>query len=509
MSRLARFLIRVSAFLGKEIFIILRQPMLVLTLVLGPFLILLLFGLGFRNDPQALRTLFVIPKTESGFAQQLQEYVTALGPQLIFMGVTDKQAQAIEQLRRREVDVVAVIPGNAYELIRHSQPITIELNHYEIDPFQIEYVNIFGRVYADEINRRVLRTITQEGQQKTMSIHDSLDATRKTIADMRQALAVDDEAQVNQYKQNLERDVSTVDLAVGATVGLAASVQQAMGDNSQDSQAISDLLANIREDTHSLNEPNSSNPDDRATIEKLDKIETDFSKLETLLGEFQSIDADVLVKPFRSEAKSVATIQLRPSDFFAPAVIALLLQHLAVTFAALSIVREQRDGTMELFRVSPVSAFETLLGKYLSYLFFAGILAAILTLAVVYGLAVPMQGSWLSYTMSIAALIFTSLGLGFVISIIAKTDSEAVQYSMILLLTSVFFSGAFVNLNTLWKPVQVISWAMPATYGISLLQNIMLRGFLANSVLLAGLTAIGVGLFLAAWLLLRRMMARS
>lgn len=510
MNRLARFLIRVSAFLGKEIFIILRQPMLVLTLVLGPFLILLLFGLGFRNDPQALRTLFVIPKTESGFAQQLQEYVTALGPQLIFMGVTDKQAQAIEQLRRREVDVVAVIPGNAYELIRHSQPITIELNHYEIDPFQIEYVNIFGRVYADEINRRVLRTITQEGQQNTMSIRDSLDATRKTIADMRQALAADDEVQVDQYKQKLESDVSTVDMVAGATLGLAGSVQQAIiGDNNQDSQVISDLLANIREDTHSLNEPNSANPDNRATVAKLDKIETDFSKLETLLGEFQSIDADVLVKPFRSEAKSVATIQLRPSDFFAPAVIALLLQHLAVTFAALSIVREQRDGTMELFRVSPVSAFETLLGKYLSYLFFAGILAAILTLAVVYGLAVPMQGSWLSYTMSIAALIFTSLGLGFVISIIAKTDSEAVQYSMILLLTSVFFSGAFVNLNTLWKPVQVISWAMPATYGISLLQNIMLRGFLANSVLLAGLTAIGAGLFLAAWLLLRRMMARS
>jgi ABC-2 type transport system permease protein len=96
----------------------------------------------------------------------------------------------------------------------------------------------------------------------------------------------------------------------------------------------------------------------------------------------------------------VATVKLRPSDFFAPAVIALLLQHLAVTFAALSIVREQRDGTMELFRVSPVSAFETLLGKYLSYLFFAGVLAAILTLAVVYGLRVPLLACFRHFTIT-------------------------------------------------------------------------------------------------------------
>ena len=55
MSNLYRFLIRSSAFVGKEIFAILRQPMLILTLVLGPFLILLLFGLGFRNDPPGFK----------------------------------------------------------------------------------------------------------------------------------------------------------------------------------------------------------------------------------------------------------------------------------------------------------------------------------------------------------------------------------------------------------------------------------------------------------------------
>jgi ABC-2 type transport system permease protein len=120
-----------------------------------------------------------------------------------------------------------------------------------------------------------------------------------------------------------------------------------------------------------------------------------------------------------------------------------------------------------------------------------------------------MLGTWLSYGLVIAALIFTSLGIGFVISLLAQTDSQAVQYSMIVLLASVFFSGAFLALQTLWEPVRVVSWALPATYGIILLQNIMLRGHLADPILLGGLTAIGAGLFLLALWLLHRVMARN
>ena len=53
-------LIRISAFLRKEIVEILRQPRLVLTLILGPFLILLLFGLGYYVQAQPVRAIFVI-----------------------------------------------------------------------------------------------------------------------------------------------------------------------------------------------------------------------------------------------------------------------------------------------------------------------------------------------------------------------------------------------------------------------------------------------------------------
>ena len=49
LSDLFQGAIRTLGFFTKEIVGVLRQPRLIASLVLGPFLILLLFGLGFRG----------------------------------------------------------------------------------------------------------------------------------------------------------------------------------------------------------------------------------------------------------------------------------------------------------------------------------------------------------------------------------------------------------------------------------------------------------------------------
>jgi ABC-2 type transport system permease protein len=196
-------------------------------------------------------------------------------------------------------------------------------------------------------------------------------------------------------------------------------------------------------------------------------------------------------------------------DYFAFAVMALLLQHIGVTFAALSIVRERNVGTMELFRVSPLSAAEALLGKYISYMLFGGVIAAALSALLVFILHVPMLGNWWNFSLVIVAVLFTSLGIGFTISIVSQTDSQAVQYSMIVLLASVFFSGFIMSLDMLLKPVRVISWMLPTTYGTLLLRDIALRGIAPSWVYLGGLFAIGLVLMLISWRLMRRLIAVS
>jgi ABC-2 type transport system permease protein len=108
--------------------------------------------------------------------------------------------------------------------------------------------------------------------------------------------------------------------------------------------------------------------------------------------------------------------------------------------------------------------------------------------------------------LAVVVLLFTSLGVGFLISLISQTDTQAVQYSMLLLLASIFFSGFFLDMRLMWEPMRFIAWSLPATYGIRMLQDIMLRGASVPTLMLQGLALIGFGLFLVDWLILRRRM---
>jgi ABC-type polysaccharide/polyol phosphate export permease len=55
-------------------------------------------------------------------------------------------------------------------------------------------------------------------------------------------------------------------------------------------------------------------------------------------------------------------------------------------------------------------------------------------------------------------------------------------------------------------PITVIAWSLPATYGIRMLQDIMLRGSSVPLLLFLGVAGIGIVLFLINWILLRKLM---
>ncbi|HSA99619.1 MAG TPA: ABC transporter permease [Anaerolineales bacterium] len=433
MIRLFKFLIRISSFLSKELTEILRQPRLILVLVLGPFLVMFLFGLGYPDQNRVLRTLFVAedPKSLQGDMKVITE---TNNPAIVNQGVESNKELALAKLALNQTDLVVVVPKDVLETVKHNQQAQFVIYHNEVDPFQIGYIQSVARIYVDEVNRRLLQSVAQQGQQNAGSLQTSLeDAIKKTQA-IKQAVPPGDTAnQVN----DLEKDLTTAH----------------------------------------------------------DQLST-----------FQSVGSSILVNPFNAETNALSNIIFTPTEFFAPAVIVLLLQHLSITFASLSIVRERRSGIIELFRVAPITAFETLVGKFLSYLFFEILLAGAITGLAVWLLKVPMFGRWQDYALAVVILLFTSLGVGFLISLISETDTQAVQYSMLLLLASIFFSGFFLDLRLMWAPMRVLAWSLPATYGIQMLQDIMLRGAAAPPLLLQGLALIGAGIFLVNWFLLRRKM---
>jgi ABC-2 type transport system permease protein len=435
MTRLFKFLIRISSFISKELTEILRQPRLILTLVLGPFLIMFLFGLGYPEQNRTLRTTFVAENPDA-LQGSMELFTNSASPAIADQDIESDRELALAKLALNQTDLVIVIPENPMETVESNQQAVFTIYHNEVDPFQIAYIQSVARIYVDDVNRRLLEEITQQGQANAGDIQTSLeDAIAKTQT----------------LKQSLP-------------------------------------------------------PGDTSTAAQVNELETDLTTAHDQLSTFRSLGSSVLVNPFNAETTSLSDIIFTPTEFFAPAVIVLLLQHLSITFASLSIVRERRSGIIELFRVAPISAFETLIGKFLSYLLFEILLAGVITFLAVWLLKVPMFGNWINYALAVIVLLFTSLGVGFLISLISQTDTQAVQYSMLLLLASIFFSGFFLDLRLMWEPMKVLAWSLPATYGIRMLQDIMLRGASAPGLLLYGLALIGVVLFFVDWLILRQRM---
>ena len=182
----------------------------------------------------------------------------------------------------------------------------------------------------------------------------------------------------------------------------------------------------------------------------------------------------------------------------------MLLQHLALTFAALSIVRDRRTGLFELMRVGPLSSIEIIIGKTFAYLLVGCVVGAALIGAATYGLGVTVSGSIAWLAAIVVGVLLSSLALGMVFAIISQSESQAVQYAMLALLAGLFFSGFILPIEGLMYPVKVLSWLLPVTYGIAGLQDIMLRGQDPSLEMLGGLGLLVLGYGALAVIGLRR-----
>ena len=250
---------------------------------------------------------------------------------------------------------------------------------------------------------------------------------------------------------------------------------------------------------------------DRAIAE--DRLDEIISEIATARGDLQLLNGslelfintppDRLVSPVSQSYRNIRGGAYPAVVYYAPGVLALLVQHTAITLGALALVRERLMGAFEVFRVAPVSLTQLILGKYLGYTVFIGLATLVLIVAMAL-LSVPLLGNWLQFAGVILLLIVASLGVGFLISALSGSDSQAVQLAMISLLLSIFFSGFFIALDSFAWPALIVAYAIPMTHGLAGFQQIMLRGIPPNPWIWVGLSLIAVITFALVVLITRR-----
>ena len=167
---------------------------------------------------------------------------------------------------------------------------------------------------------------------------------------------------------------------------------------------------------------------------------------------------------------------LRTADVHHPGLIAILLTFTLIQFTAMAIVRERERGTLEQLQVTPVTRVELILGKIVPFVVIGVFQLTLIIVLMRYLFQVPIAGSVSSSTSSALMFIAAVLGLGMLLSTLAKTQMQAMQMSFFFLLPFVFLSGYVFPIAGMPVFFQYVSYLIPAKYFIEVVRGIVLRG---------------------------------
>ena len=453
---------RILAFVSKELQAIFQQPRLIVLLIAGPFLVLLTFGLGYRARGPILRTI-VVQAPPDDPAQAIGSHLSAIGPPLQVVAVQADLPPALEQLKARQVDLVVVVPPGIQETLVQGRNARLVFYHNAIDPVRTGYIAAVVDGATNQLNRAFLKQAIGEQQASAADYERTLRQLRDTLAEIRAALQRGDRTRARALGESLRVNselVASLWLFVGEPFGY-------------DAPPGFQLVERARKIDAELAAPEGeSQPLD----DELARLEGDVDGMLEALGRAQKIPPDVLVSPLAWETQSVSAYQPGYVAYHSPTVLALLVQHLCVTLAALSLVDERSAGAIELFQAGPTNSPEILLGKFAAYVLVVSVTTVGLVVVLVDALHIPLLGDWRWLALVTVALMGHSLALGFLISALSHSRSQAIQMSMLALLGSIFFSGFFVPLEDFALPVRAISYSLPVTYGIEGLREVILRG---------------------------------
>jgi ABC-2 type transport system permease protein len=162
--------------------------------------------------------------------------------------------------------------------------------------------------------------------------------------------------------------------------------------------------------------------------------------------------------------------------FILPGLVGLILQTLAITQAALIVVRERELGTIEQILITPTRPLELMVSKIIPLLILCVIAMGSVVGIGVFWFGVPFQGSLFLYFGLALLFIASSLGLGLLLSARATTQAEATQYGLIFMLVGILMSGFMYPLNAMPAPLRVVGDLFPVTYFIRISRGIFLKG---------------------------------
>jgi ABC-2 type transport system permease protein len=191
-----------------------------------------------------------------------------------------------------------------------------------------------------------------------------------------------------------------------------------------------------------------------------------------------------------------------------PSLIGTLTMMGTMMLTALSVAREREQGTFDQLLVTPFRPYEIMIGKAAPNMAIGLAQSTTVLLIAQFWFRIPFSGSFVVLYAGLTLFLMAAVGLGLLVSSIAKTMQQAMLYAFLLVMPFALLSGLATPFSSMPEVLQTVMIINPLRYALDLTKRVYLEG--AGFVVLVPdfvpLLIIGlVTLTSAAWLFRRRL----
>jgi len=198
-----------------------------------------------------------------------------------------------------------------------------------------------------------------------------------------------------------------------------------------------------------------------------------------IVGDFNTTSALSTGQPLQilPEVQMLYNPELRGAPNFVPGVMALVLMLVCTMMTSVAIVKEKELGTMEILLVSPFKPIYIIISKLTPNLLISVVnLFVILILSALF-LDLGVKGSIILLVFDSMLFILTSLSIGLLLSINAKTQQSAMMASLMgMMLPTMLLTGFLFPIENMPWPMQVLANLVPSRWYFIIVKRVMLKG---------------------------------
>ncbi|HPR23693.1 MAG TPA: ABC transporter permease [Bacillota bacterium] len=159
-------------------------------------------------------------------------------------------------------------------------------------------------------------------------------------------------------------------------------------------------------------------------------------------------------------------------DNYGAPMIGIIIFFLVFLIAGINFLGERTSGTLQKLLSTPIRRGEIITGYALGFSVLAVLQSSIVTFFVIYVLKMPLEGSiWLVLIVNLVTAM-CALTLGMLLSTLANSEFQMVQFIPLVILPQIFLCGLF-ELSGGWE---IAGYFMPLYYTTDALTEVMLHG---------------------------------